>query len=241
MIFGRAQPPAPELGWQFAKLGQWIYKFRINGADYGGEISAIGDERIEQFFRFVPKPRTILELGSLEGAHTVQLATHRGVKRVVAIEAREANIRKAEFVQKLLRVKNAKIVQANLETADLAAFGTFDAVFCSGLLYHLPEPWKLLAQLSRVAPALFLWTHYANEESANERRHGWPGQIHTEGGPNEPLSGMSATAFWPTQSALLEMLAASGYSSVEVIKNDTTHRNSPAITIAAHISKTQRR
>ncbi len=239
-MFGLAKSQAPELGWQFAKLGQWIYKFRINGADYGGEISAIGDERIEQFFRFVPKPRTILELGSLEGAHTVQLASHRGVKQVLAIEARETNIRKAEFVQKLLRVKKAKIVQANLETADLASFGKFDAVFCSGLLYHLPEPWKLLEQLPRVAPALFLWTHYANEESANETRHGLRGQIHTEGGPNEPLSGMSAIAFWPTQEALLKMLTESGYASVEVIKNDTTHKNSPAITIAARISQSKR-
>jgi hypothetical protein len=59
---------------EFAKLAPWIFKFRIDGTDYGGEISALGDPRVEQFFRFVPAAETILELGSLEGAHTFILA-----------------------------------------------------------------------------------------------------------------------------------------------------------------------
>jgi hypothetical protein len=39
------------------KLAPWIFKFRIDGTDYGGEISALGDPRVEQFFRFVPADR----------------------------------------------------------------------------------------------------------------------------------------------------------------------------------------
>ncbi len=94
-----------------------------------------------------PRARRILELGSLEGAHTVQLAARPGVEEVVAIEGRAANIRKAELVTRLLEVRNVRYVEANLETTDLLAqFGRFDAIFCSGLLYHLPEPWKLIEQ-----------------------------------------------------------------------------------------------
>jgi hypothetical protein len=34
---------------EFAKLAPWIFKFRIDGTDYGGAISAVGDVRVEQF------------------------------------------------------------------------------------------------------------------------------------------------------------------------------------------------
>ena len=139
---------------EFEKLGPWIYQFQIGGQTCGGAISAAGDERVERFFQYAPNPRTILELGSLEGAQSFILAEHPGVERVVALEGREANLRKARFVQTLLQIRNVEFIRANLETADLTAFGKFDAIFCCGLLYHLPEPWKLLAQLPAVAPLL---------------------------------------------------------------------------------------
>src|SRR5205814_8013602 len=129
---------------EFAKLGPWIYQFQIDGKIYGGGISAVGDVRIERFLRFAPEAKTILELGSLEGAQSFILAQHPGVKRVVALEAREANLRKARFVQELLQIGNVEFARANLEHADLHGFGNFDAIFCCGLLYHLPEPWKLI-------------------------------------------------------------------------------------------------
>lgn len=231
-----SESQAQELTAKFAALEPWIYKFRIGGADYGGTISAREDERIAQFFQSIPRPRSILELGSLEGAHTIQLAARDGVERVVAIEGRAANIRKAELVRHSLGAEKIEFVQANLEETELSRFGKFDAVFCSGLLYHLPEPWKLLDQLPRSAPALFVWTHYADDLNAAEIREGFRGQVHHEGGPNEPLSGLSATAFWPTLGSLLKMLARSGYRTIHVIKNDATHPNSPAITLAAAVA-----
>ena len=222
---------------EFAKLGPWIFQFEIDGQVYGGGISAVGDARIEQFFRFAPDAKTILELGSLEGAQTFILAERPGVRRVLALEGRERNLRKARFVQELLQVRNAEFAQANLEQADLAAFGKFDAVFCSGLLYHLPEPWKLIEQLPAVAPALFIWTQYAKEEEAMEIGDGLRGKIHGEGGPDEPLSGMSATSIWLTLASLREVLSASGYTKIEVIHDDPTHANGPAVTIGAGIGQ----
>jgi hypothetical protein len=218
---------------EFATLGPWIYQFRIGGDDYGGGISAVGDERVERFFRYAPHPETILELGSLEGAHSFILAQHQGVKRVVALEGREANLRKARFVQELLQISTVEFAQTNLERADLSGFGEFDAVFCCGLLYHLPEPWKLIEQLSVIAPVLFIWTQYAAENEAHDVGGGLRGKIHIEGGADEPLSGMSATATWLTLDSLRALLAASGYGSVEVIYDDPVHANGPAVTIGA--------
>lgn len=218
---------------EFAKLGPWVFQFRIDGQDYGGAISAIGDARVDQFFRFAPKAGTILELGALEGAHTFILAQRPGVNRVLALEGREFNLRKSRFVQQLLHVANAEFAQANLENSDLAAFGKFDAVFCSGLIYHLPEPWKLISQLPALAPNLFIWTHYQADTDAEIVSDGLRGKIHPEGGAADPLSGMSATATWLTLESLIAALTRSGYASVHVIANDVSHPNGPAVTIGA--------
>ncbi|MDP9003725.1 MAG: class I SAM-dependent methyltransferase [Verrucomicrobiota bacterium] len=218
---------------EFAKLAPWVFQFRIDGADYGGSISAVGDPRMEHFLRFAPEAKTILELGSLEGAHSFILAERPGTKRVLALEGREVNLRKARFVQELLRIRNAEFVQANLEHHDLAAFGKFDAVFCSGLIYHLPEPWKLIAQLPAIAPKLFIWTHYAADSEAHPISGALRGKIHHEGGAAEPLSGMSPTATWLTLKSLITVLTTSGYRSVQVMQNDPMHANGPAVTIGA--------
>lgn len=218
---------------EFEKLGPWVFQFRIDGRDYGGGISAEGDIRLERFFRFAPDAKAILELGSLEGAQTFIMARRPGVQRVVALEGREANLRKARFVQELLQLGNVEFAQANLENADLAAFGKFDAVFCCGLLYHLPEPWKLIAQTAAIAPTLFIWTQYAAENEARDIGNGLRGKTHIEGGPDEPLSGMSATATWLTLDSLRELLARSGYNKIEIIHDDPAHANGPAVTIGA--------
>jgi Methyltransferase domain len=218
---------------RFAELGPWIYQFRIGGHDYGGGISAVGDERLERFFRYAPQAETVLELGALEGAHTFIMAQRPGIKRVVSLEGREANLRKARFVQQLLQVRNVEFARANLEDADFTGLGEFDAVFCCGLLYQLPQPWKLIERLPAVAPALFIWTQYAAENEAHDVGHGLRGKIYVEGGADEPLSGMSATATWLTLDSLRKLLERSGYGKVEIIHDDPGHANGPAVTIGA--------
>lgn len=218
---------------EFAKLGPWIFRFQIDGIDYGGDISAIGDKRVEHFHEFAPEAKNILELGALEGAHTFMLARHPGVQRVLAVEGRQANIRRALFVQKLLEVKNAQFIQANLEESDLASLGNFDAVFCSGLLYHLPKPWQLLEQLARIAPKLFLWTMYSDDLGADTTVDGFRGRHQVEGGSDEPLSGLSGHSLWLTLGSLVEALTKAGYERIEIIRNELTHAQGRAVTLGA--------
>jgi Methyltransferase domain len=226
-----------DLAAEFAKLGPWIYQFELGGKSYGGGISAVGDVRVERFVRFAPKAKTILELGALEGAHSFILAQLPGVQRVVALEGREANLRKARFVQNLLGIRNVEFIQANLEHVDLAAYGKFDAVFCCAILNHLPKPWELIQRLPAVAPVLFLWTVYVAENEAEELPNGPRGKIQTEGGPDEPLSGMSPTGTWLTLGSLITSLTKSGYKSVHVIHNDLKHVFGSAVTIGATVDE----
>lgn len=220
---------------EFAKLQPWIYRFRIDGADYGGEISAHDDIRVQHFHEFAPEAGTILELGALEGGHTFMLAQHPGVKRVVAVEGRAVNIRKATFVRDLLRIKNVEFVQANLEESDLASLGKFDAIFCSGLLYHLPRPWELIARLVPIAPKFFLWTMYSDDAAADTTVDGFRGRNQGEGGLDEPLSGMSSHSLWLTLGSLTEALTKAGYEPIEIIQNDLAHPQGRAVTIGARV------
>jgi hypothetical protein len=182
------------------------------------------------------RPRkTILEMGALEGAQTFLLARHPGVRRVLAIEGREANLRRARLVQELLQVRNVEFVQANLEEADLSIYGAFDAVFCCGLLYHLPKPWELIQRLPAIAPVLYIWTAYAGDQEATVLPNGMRGKIHAEGGPEEPLSGLSPTATWLTLDCLLAVLRDAGYLRVEVIHDDPHHINGHMASIGARL------
>lgn len=234
----------PSLRAEFEKRKPWVTKFVIGGEEYGGDSDAMKDARVDIFFRSFPEAKRILELGSLEGGHTFNLAGRPGVQRVLGVEGREESVEKARFVQGVLGIENAEFAVANLETADLGEFGEFDAVFCSGLLYHLPEPWALIEEVSNVSSNLFIWTHYAIGDAAeaavpalrearNTTRNGYEGWEYGEHGLKDPLSGMSPTSFWPTLDGLKRMLVEHGFEEVRIIKDNPANPHGPAVTLAA--------
>jgi SAM-dependent methyltransferase len=218
---------------EFAKHGPWVCQFRIANSNYGGTISLGQDHRIGQFFSAFPRAETILELGPMEGAQTVELLRRPHVRRIVGVEARASNIDKAKFVQGLLGITNVELIQANLEEFELRTLGKFDAVFCCGLLYHLSAPWKLIEQLANVSSNLFLWTHYSEDASADQIINGFRGHFQPEGGADEPRSGLGPTSFWMTLGSLMRVLTRSGYKTIEVLENDLDHLYGPSISLAA--------
>ena len=84
-----------EVAAAFAQHGAWISRFVIDGVAYGGAFDAMNDPRVEIFFRTFPEVATILELGSLEGGHTIALAQRDGVESVLGVEGRAANLARA--------------------------------------------------------------------------------------------------------------------------------------------------
>ncbi len=136
---------------------------------------------------------------------------HAGVQEIVAIEGRDFNIEKAELVQSILNASKVRFLQGNLETFDFAPLGQFDAVYCVGVLYHLPRPWELLEKLANVADVLYINTHYCARREITMTLHGYEGKQWDEFGYEDPLSGMSAWSFWPTLEALTRMLRHAGF------------------------------
>ena len=223
-----------ELKREFDRYKPWITKFTIQGQDYGGAYDAAGDPRVKWFHQHFPEAHNILELGSLEGGHSFALASLPHVTRVVAVEGRKDNLRRAQFVQGVLAQPKVSFVHENLERFNLSTLGEFDVVVCLGLLYHLPEPWKLVEQMSRVARAIYLWTHYADAKRAKTVRQHYQGCVYREWYfLFEALSGLSATSFWPTREGLLQMLADYGFADVAVVDDTPSHQHGPAITLVA--------
>lgn len=221
---------AVELEAGFAARAPWTCQFTIRGKSLGGTINLIDhDNRVSLFFDAFPTMRTVLELGSLEGCHTVALA--RKVDSVLAIEGRAENIRRAEFIRDIYGVDNVRFVHDNLETATLRDYGAFDAVFASGVLYHLPEPWRLLQEIATVTRQLFLWTHYAARKEV--KLGGYWGCYFGEAGIQSPTSGMSKRSFWPTFDELIRMLGKSGFNKTRVIEKNPLHPAGPCVSLAA--------
>jgi len=218
---------------EFEKLKPWITKFQIEGKDYGGNFDALNDARIAQFFEIFPGVKNIIELGSLEGGHSFALAKSPVVEKVLAIEGREKNIEKAKFVQKILDDKKVEFAQGDIEKLDFQQFGNFDAVFCSGLLYHLPKPWELIPKLAAISPNIFIWTQISEEAKAKKMREGWRGKIYREGGFFDPLSGLSKKSFWLSLGSLIGLLTVNGYKEIKIIEHNLAHPNGAAVTLAA--------
>jgi SAM-dependent methyltransferase len=217
---------------EFDKRKPWITQFTINGKTYGGKVNLNNDNRIALFFDCFPDAKLILDLGSLEGSQTFQLAKHPGT-RVVGIEGRDYNIGKANFIKELLHAENVEFIQANLETKSLSEFGISDAVFCSGVLYHLPKPWKLIEDIGKITSRVFIWTHYASADLVTEEIEGYEGKWTEEHGYNAPLSGLSEKSFWITIPSLEKILQKNGFSNIKIYEDNPNHPHGAAVTLGA--------
>ena len=219
---------------EFNKRKPWITKFVINNKEYGGKYNAAADIRIKWFQEHFLYAENILELGCLEGGHSFVLARLPNIRRLVAIEGRKANIDRAKLVQSILKETKVDFIKANIEKFEFSKLGNFDVVFCVGLLYHLPKPWKLIEQMSKISNGMFLWTHYINPEKAKIVRMHYQGFVYREWKfIFDPLSGLSPASFWPTKASLLQMLNDYGFVHTTMLEDDTTHEHGPAITLVA--------
>jgi hypothetical protein len=100
----------------------------------------------------------LADLGCLEGGYTVEFA--RMGFNVLGFEIRESNIAACRHVKSRVHLPNLNFVQDNVW--NIAKYGNFDAVFCSGLLYHMDSPRKFLETISGVTnKLLILHTHFS--------------------------------------------------------------------------------
>ena len=230
------QQAALDLAAEFERRSPWVTRFYLDDVYYGGDYDAAGDHRLAKFLEFAPAPRTVLELGSFEGGHSLALAAHPSVERVVSIEGRKENIEKASFVQRITGDRKVEFIQGHLEHMDLRRLGKVDAVLCLGVLYHLSNPWRLIKQLAAVSDTLFLWTHFVLDKDSELLTSDMRGRYYVESADGDLSGGLGELSCRLTLGSLMQCLQGSGLRLVESCEIDMTHPSGPGILLGARRS-----
>ena len=218
---------APENGLDLFE-GQWISK--IPGYRHG-HAALFEDHRIawlqQQCGGFAGK--SVLELGPLEGAHTFMMAQD-GAADILAIE------NNSRAYLKCLVVKETLKFNANFLLGDAVAYleqtdRRFDFLLCSGVIYHMTDPLRLISAMAAGALRLGIWTHYYDGALMNSGEHrarhfgATPDHTTFHGRPIELWSqyyeealdredfagGMEESSRWLTRDSLIGAIEALGF------------------------------
>jgi 2-polyprenyl-3-methyl-5-hydroxy-6-metoxy-1,4-benzoquinol methylase len=104
-----------------------------------------------QYLGFEPgslQGMNVLELGPLEGAHTYQLAK-LGADRIIAIEANAEAFLKCLIVKEILQTPRCRFLLGDCLKFLQESHDQFDMIFCSGILYHMENPFELIKAISQ--------------------------------------------------------------------------------------------
>jgi hypothetical protein len=214
----------------FNYFQSWITKFNVNGRAYGGSGDLTNDWRINKLNELYNlKDKRVLELGALEGAHSLMLS-RLGARQVVSIEGRPENFIKCCCVKNLFDLQSVRFVLEDVNAVTREAFGNFDVIVAIGILYHVGNPAQVLHNLSEMTSRLFIWTHYSDDsypdggvrELALDGRS-YAGKIYREGGLKDPLAGLEANSFWPFEQELYRMIEDVGFSVMVLNKGSLAH------------------
>ena len=178
----------------------------------------------------------IADLGCLEGGYATLFA--RMGFQTVGIEVRQRNYDACLFIKENVDLPNLSFEMDDVWNSH--KYGEFDAIFCSGLLYHLDRPKKFLEYISPLTGKLLLLkTHFAPDDKEDEgaaiRTHALSSLQENEGirgrwqieFPDENLmlrirdnaaqrqaSHGNTKSFWPQKGYLLDILQKVGFDIV---------------------------
>jgi SAM-dependent methyltransferase len=161
----------------------------------------------------------IADPGCLEGGYAVEFA-RMGFGEVIGIEARESNLAKCRAVKAAVDLPALRFVCD--DARNLEHYGPFDAVLCSGLLYHFDEPRAFLNMFGRATKRVaIINTHFATEAPQAEKfalsqmteNEGLPGRWYGESDGAWASHG-NPRSFWIRREHLIQAIHDSGFPMV---------------------------
>jgi SAM-dependent methyltransferase len=168
----------------------------------------------------------ILDLGCLDGIFSIEFALHGAY--TIGVEIRKANIEKAKFCKEALDLRNLEFRQDDVRNITLESYGKFDAIICSGILYHLPaaDAINLIKTMFEIVNRVVVIDTHVSLVPENMYLHEgdqyW-GDIFHEYPDDTPqakidmslwASADNPTSFWFTRSSLINILSKTGFSSI---------------------------
>ena len=235
----------------------WVGGFPPHYGIQAGDRLLFGDGRLAYAAeRFGPLDgRAVLELGPLEGAHTcglVALGAH--------VDAVEAN--KKAFLRCLVTKEITGLANARFHLGDAVKWleetpKRYDLVFACGVLYHMPDPLRLLEAIAARTDAVYLWTHYVDVDAlpdGDPRRKNWNATVERRSFRGQTirlfrrnyLKANEAAEFcggafddhqWMDRNDILKALALLGMDAVEVAHEDHTSPFGSSFSVFARRSR----
>ena len=133
----------------------------------------------------------------------------------MGLETRGFDGRFENVVEARKRFPKIAFEQGDIETAEIAALGTFDLVLCFGLLYHLESPMRAIRHLHALTGrGLLIESMCVPGDDARMILREEPLQ------PDQSLTDM---AFYPSELCLVKMLYRAGFAHVYRVKQLPGH------------------
>lgn len=192
---------------KFSEDGWWLATKRCLRALYPGGFSDL----------------RIADLACLEGGYAVEFA-RMGFGDVLGIEVRKSNFANCMYVKERVALPNLSF--ANDDVWNLERYGTFDVIFCGGILYHLDAPKRFIELMARGAQrSLLINTHFstvapiaAHNLSDLTENEGLPGRWYSEHRVRDEEAKLSswgnARSFWIQREYLIQAIRDAGFALV---------------------------
>jgi 2-polyprenyl-3-methyl-5-hydroxy-6-metoxy-1,4-benzoquinol methylase len=215
------------------KFGEWSYDIPLPHGVWTKGNLGIPHTRLKRIVQVVTdlcsKPLSscrILDLGCLDGLFSIEFASHGA--ETIGVEIRDANLQKAQFCRDALGLNNLKFVQDDVRNISPDAHGKFDAIICSGILYHLPanDVFKLVETMFEMTTEILVIDTQISMQPLQSFRHKgaeyWGRHAHEHGERETQeqkakklwASWDNNQSFYLTRPSLINLLARTGFSSV---------------------------
>jgi tRNA (mo5U34)-methyltransferase len=200
------------------RLNELRHKFH-SPFDFGDGVSTKPrhvQRRFERRLRLLKIPdltgKTVLDIGAWDGYFSLQFEK-RGAKRVLAVDIWDEGALQAFLLVRDYFKSNVEYKRIDCHDLSPAEIGTFDVVFCAGVLYHLRHPLKGLEAIRSVtAGQLILET-----ASLIPAVHEWVPQITFFPGDDRASQHAWHHGGFPTKQWVVDALQTVGFKRSEVV------------------------
>ncbi len=182
----------------------------------------------------------VLEVGPLEGAHTRDLIK-LGAEHVLAIESNITAFMKCLVVKELAQLPRCTFMLGDAQKYLQETAERFSLIYCSGVLYHMEDPFEMLRAMTSRTDKIFIWTHFCLEEKPSKppvsvTRDGleltyFESEYLETSASNAFWGGIAPRAHWMSKEGIHKSLAHLGFSMR--IVDEIDHEQTPSFSFVA--------
>jgi tRNA (mo5U34)-methyltransferase len=236
---------SPELRQELDEGSTWTYEWRLGPGittpvhrpflpDLYGSCERMIEEPVREALTAAGPEASAIDIACNEGWFAQRILDW-GARRVVAVDSRELNVRRARLLRDHfgIEAERLELIEGDLFDLDPTRVGQFDVVNLLGIIYHLENPMGAMRIARSLARSLCVVESQVADLDAAAARDGAEGGVagflvHREGAQTQisPLAAMPGIlSLIPTPAAIVEMALAAGFAEAEVLEPPEAYRD----------------